>query len=283
MVMLKVIAVWLLAAAAAMAALAQQNVAAPKLSAAQIVEKNVVARGGTDAWRKINSMAWTGHVESASEPDRKMAFLLEQRRPGQVRFEISAAGQKSVRIYNGTEGWKMRATSSGKPELQPYTADELEFARGAQVIEGPLMDFVAKQSVITLAGIEAVEGRLAYVLEVKPPLGETHRVWVDAETFLETRLERRFHTAAGQAGVSTVEYRDYRPFEGLQLPVTIETGPVSGKSAARLVIERVALNPPLDEHAFDRPIVPLKRRMGSATVDTRGAAAANPARPAAPP
>ena len=166
---------------------------------------------------------------------------------------------------------------------RPYTAEELEFARGGQVIDGPLMDFVAKNCVITLAGSETVDGRKTYVLDVKPPLGEMHRVWVDTETFLETRLERRFHTAAGQAGVSTVEYRDYRPFEGLQLPVTIETGPVSGKSAARLVIERVALNPPLDEHAFDRPIVPLKRRMGSATVDTRGAAAANPARPAAPP
>lgn len=274
MISLKVIAGWLLAAGTAVAALAQQTVAAPDLTAPQIVEKNAAARGGMDAWRKINTMAWTGYVESDSEPDRKMPFLLEQRRPGHVRFEIIAAGQKSVRVFSEMQGWKLRATSSGKPELQPYTADELEFARGAQVIDGPLMDFVTKGSVITLADIDAVDGRKAYVLDVKPPLGETRRVWVDAESFLETRLERRFRTTAGQAAVSTVLYRDYRSFEGLKLPVTIETGPVSGKSANRLVIERVALNPPLDEHTFDRPTVPITRR-GGAVVDTRGAAVPN--------
>ena len=279
MISIKIIAGWLLAVGTAVAALAQQTVAAPDLTAAQIVEKNAAARGGTDAWRKINSMAWAGHVESAKEPSRQLPFLLEQKRPNNARFEIVAEGQKSVRVYNGTDGWKVRASSSGKPELQSYSADELKFARGAQVIDGPLMDFVTKGSIITLAGIDAVDGRKAYVLDVKPPLSGLHRVWVDAETFLEARFDRSYRNAAGQPAVATVLYRDYRPFEGLQIPVTIEMG----EAMNRLVIERVALNPPLDERMFAKPAVPVTRRGGAAVVDTRSAAAVpNRSPPAVP-
>jgi len=32
---------------------------APGLTAAQIVEKNAAARGGLEAWRKIQTMSWT--------------------------------------------------------------------------------------------------------------------------------------------------------------------------------------------------------------------------------
>ncbi len=101
----KWIAGWVLAAFAASAALAQ---AAPTITAAEIVEKNAAARGGVEAWRKIQTMAWAGHVESANAPGRDMPFVLEQKRPNSTRFELMADGQKSVRVYDGSGGWKLR-------------------------------------------------------------------------------------------------------------------------------------------------------------------------------
>ncbi len=47
-------------------------------------------------------------------------------------------------MYDGTHGWKLRQASSGSPDLQPFTPDELNFARDAQGIDGPLMDYLAK-------------------------------------------------------------------------------------------------------------------------------------------
>ncbi len=54
------IAFALLAACLALPVLAGEPDIAPGLTAAQIVEKNVAARGGLDAWRKIQTMAWVG-------------------------------------------------------------------------------------------------------------------------------------------------------------------------------------------------------------------------------
>jgi hypothetical protein len=245
---------------------------APGLTAAQIIDKNAAARGGVAAWRKIRSMAWVGHVESAKVPGQNMPFLLEQKRPNSTRFEIVAQNQKSVRAYDGSSGWKLRPGGSGIPEAQTYTPDELNFARGAQAIDGPLMEDVAAGGDVTLGGIEEVDGHKAHVLKVRLPSGAQHRVWVDAETFLELKYEREFRNAQGRNAVTAMFYRDYHDFQGLQIPVVIESGSASGKDSSKMVIERVALNPPLDEQLFARPNLPVRRHRG-VTVDTRGAAA----------
>jgi hypothetical protein len=250
------------------------------LDVAEIIARNAAARGGVEAWRRIETMAWAGHVESANTRGRNLAFVLEQRRPNKARFEITAEGQKSIRTFDGTSGWKLRSAPGEKPDIQPYSAEELVFASGTQVIEGPLMDCVARDGAIAVLGVDAVGGRKAYVLEARLPVGGVHRIWVDAETFLELRHDREFVNASGRSAVTTVLYADYRPFEGLLLPVTIETGAAEGRPANKLVIERVALNPALGDRTFARPDAPVSRR-NSMIVDTRGAAQGGGAQPPA--
>jgi outer membrane lipoprotein-sorting protein len=262
----------------ATAALSAKVAPVNDITAAQIVEKNATARGGVDAWHKVQTMAWVGHVESVERPGRNMPFMLAQKRPNSTRFELTAENRRSVRIYDGTSGWKLYPGSAGLPELQPYTRDELNFARDAQAIDGPLMDDAAQGAAIALAGVDDIEGRRAYELKVTLLSGATHRVWVDTETFLETRYERDIRNAAGRSGIAAVVYRDYRTFEGLQLPTTIETGAATGAVANKLVIDKVALNPPLEDRMFGKPSVPTIRHNGVA-VDTRSAPPAGAFRP----
>src|SRR5579864_2122249 len=101
----------------------------PKLSAQQIVAKNVAARGGLEAWRKVQTMLWMGHIESAHATVPIMQFMLAQQRPNKMRFEINAMGDKTVRVFDGTDGWKLRP-SHGRPEVRPYSSEEVQFARG---------------------------------------------------------------------------------------------------------------------------------------------------------
>ena len=178
----------LLLAGLALAALAQ--VPAPSLTAAEIVEKNAAARGGVEAWRKgsDHGMGWPRREQQRPQT---LPFQLAQQRPDHTRFEIVADGQKSVRVFDGSHGWKMRQTSSGRPEVSPYSEDELRFARGAQVIEGPLMDYVARRAAVTLAGLGETAGRKAYILSVALPSGGNHRVWVDAENLPRTASRPR--------------------------------------------------------------------------------------------
>jgi len=265
---LRWIAAWLLAGCAVSCALAQPT---PDITAAEIVAKNAAARGGVQAWQRLKTMVWTGYVESARRPGEKLPFMLEQKRPLKTRFELVDAGQRSIRMYDGRSGWKLRPNpANGRPELTPFSDDELAFARGAQVIDGPLMDYVAKGAVVTLSGHGEAEGRYAYIVDVKLPSGGNHRIWIDAETFLEVRQDRELRAGVGKMGSVRVVFRDYRDFEGIKLPTRIETG--DGLTPDKLVIERVALNPELEDAAFARPESPISRR-GSVVVDTRGGVA----------
>ncbi len=260
-----------LALCAAVCALAESP---PPMALADIVAKNAEARGGVQAWQQLKTMVWTGYVQSGAQPAVKLPFMLEQARPLRTRFEIIAEGQKSIRVFSGTDGWKIRVISGGQPAMQPYSADELKFAQGAHVIDGPLMDFATRGSPLALLGHDEVEGHSAYVLEARTAAGEVHRIWVDAQSFLEVRLDRIFQDSTGKQVQTTVTYRDYQAFEGLQLPVVVETGAGGGQSANRMVIERVALNPTLDDSAFARPALPAARHAGATVVDMRAPAPA---------
>lgn len=237
--------------------LAQEPAAAqsnePGLSAAQIVEKNAAARGGTEAWRKIQTMIWVGHVESANAAVPTLPFVLELKRPNKTRFEITALNQVAVRVYDGTHGWKLRPSRNGKPDLQPYTPDEQKFAHEEQVIDGPLIDYQAKGIAVGLEGVDEIEGHKAYRLNVRLPSGASHRIWVDAETFLDIKYDRETRNAIGQPATISVFYRNYHSVEGLQIPAIIETGVGAPQPTNKLVIEKIALNPPMEDWRFAKP------------------------------
>jgi hypothetical protein len=258
-------------AAAATAAPAVMAAPGLGLTVSQIIDKNAAARGGAEAWRKIRTMVWNGRVETAEMPGHSVPFVLEQQRPNSTRFELEMQNQRGLRIYDGTNGWKLRPTGDGPPDIQPFSVDELNFARDAQGISGPLMEDVAKNGSVELTGVDEIEGRKAYVLTARLKTGATHRLWVDAKTFLEVKYSRDFRTASGPPAAATVTYRDYHTVEGLEIPMIIEGSSANGRTANKIIIERVALNVPLDERDFAKPNV-ARRHSHGVTVDTRGPA-----------
>ncbi|MEN6587582.1 MAG: hypothetical protein ABFE02_16195 [Sulfuricella sp.] len=252
------IAVCALACWLSTAALANVPEVAPELTAAQIVEKNVAARGGLEAWQKIHSMVWVGHIErpdAAGAPN--LPYVLEQKRPNKTRFQIKAQNQIWVRTYDGAHGWKLRPSTNGMPEAEPYTAEELSSAQnGQESFGGPLMDYQAKGVAVMLDGVDDVEGHKAYRLSVKSPSGTSNHVWVDAQTFLDVKSDRQSRNALGQAGTVSVFYRNYETIEGVQMPLMIESGSDTATATDKMVIDKVLLNQPLDDRIFAKPSVP---------------------------
>src|SRR5205807_287914 len=126
----------------------------------------------------------------------------------------------------------------------------------AQGIDGLLIDHQAKGIEVALDGTDEVEGRKAYRLAVTLPYGPLRHVWVAADTFLELKYDRQSHAPGGRGGGTvTVFYRNYRAIDGLQIPMTIETG-AYGKGVEKMVIDSVTLNPLLPDRRFARPRLP---------------------------
>jgi outer membrane lipoprotein-sorting protein len=264
----------------AVSASAAVGAAATDLTVDQIIARHIEASGGTQAWREIHTMAWTGRIESGRVGSYEVPFLLMFKRPNATHFEIMAQNQKSLRVFDGTKGWKLRPNNQGKPEWQNYTADEVSFARDAAGLDGPLFDSKEKGVSVVLHGTSTVEGHRAYRLDVTLPSGQMRTDWIDAESFLELKYDRSIQNASGQTGIVSVYYRNYKSIQGLVLPLTIETGNIAGKVADKMMIDKVALNPTLPDNAFSKPTIKPKR-LGGVVIDTTQTPPA--ARPAQPP
>jgi outer membrane lipoprotein-sorting protein len=224
------------------------------LTAEQIVERNVAARGGLEAWRKIDTMMWFGHLESARAQLPSMPFTMQQKRPNKSRFEINTPGDKTLRVFDGTHGWKVKPARNGRGGTpEPYTPQEVTFAFRSQGIDGPLIDYQAKRNMVVLEGTDEVEGHQAFRLKVELASGETDHVWIDATTFLEVRYDRPTYGPAGTPQTVSMFYRDYRPVENLQIPMVIETAGGPGAPPDKIVIDRVFLNTPVDDRVFALP------------------------------
>jgi len=264
-------------------ALAREPAPAQQMTAEQIVDRNVAARGGLEAWRKIETMVWVGHIESSHAPVPGVLFTMQQKRPNKSRFETNALGEKTVRAFDGTRGWKLKPNRQGGPDLKPFSPQEVTFAFRSQAVDGPLIDYQAKRNQVALEGIDQIEGRQAFRLKVDLASGETDHVWVDAATFLEVRYDRPSYGSAGTPTTVSVFYRDYKTVEGLQIPSVIETAPIPGAHPDRMVIERMLLNTSMDDRTFAPP--GARERRGGMTMrnESRPPGGSAPIKPAGTP
>jgi outer membrane lipoprotein-sorting protein len=260
-----------------------------KLSAANIVERNVAARGGLQAWRAVQTMSLEGKLGAggnqrstlaAPSPDKKagrqtfasrpaeevqLPFVMELKRPRKMRFELQFNGQTALQVFDGANGWKLRPFLN-RLEVEPFTADEMKVASMQADLDGPLVDCAAKGTRVELDGMEKVEDRDSYKLKLTMKSGQAIHVWIDAETFLEAKIEGQPRQLDGTDHPVEVYFRDYRPVDGLLIPYVLETKvlPVAKTAmglkdppvpAEKTIIDKVVVNPKLDESRFSKPVV----------------------------
>jgi hypothetical protein len=261
------------------------------LSAAQIVDKNVAARGGLQAWRAVQTLSLQGKMGAGGNqrailalpmphgkelvdtlPRRpaeevQLPFLMELKRPRKMRLELQFNGQTAVQVYDGTNGWKFRPFLN-RNDVEPYSKEEREIASHREDLDGPLVDYAAKGSRIELVGTEKVEDHDTYKIKVVQKGGDTFHVWIDAHTFLEAKIEGQPRRLDGKEHPVEVYYRDYRPVDGLQIPFVLETRvlPVGKNSLGlrdtpvppeKVSIDKVVVNPKFDEKLFSNVEVPI--------------------------
>ncbi len=259
------------------------------LSAAAIVDRNVAARGGLQAWRAVQTMSLEGKLGAGgnqratlpvppqgpktslkSIPQRpvdeaQLPFVMDLKRPRKTRVELIFKGQTAIQVFDGAHGWKLRPFLNRRV-VEPYTAEEMKWASMQADLDGPLVDYAAKGTKIELDGVEKVENRDTYKLKLTMNNGQSIHVWIDAQSFLEAKIEGQPRRLDGSYHPVEVYYRDYRPVNGLQIPYVLETRvlPLAQKSPGfrsspvppeKIVIEKVVVNPNFDESLFTTPQV----------------------------
>ena len=257
------------------------------LSAAAIVDKNIEARGGLQAWRAVQTISLAGKLGAGGNrraavpvpiPDQKasrqslpsrpaeeaqLPFVMELKRPRKMRFELQFNGQTAIQVFDGANGWKLRPFLNRRV-VEPYTTDEIKAASMQADLDGFLVDYAAKGTKVELVGMEKVEDRDTYKLKLTMNNGQSIHVWIDAQSFLEAKIEGQPRRLDGEYHPVEVYYRDYRPVNGLQIPYVLETRvlPVAQTKLGfkdpavppeKIMIDKIVVNPKFDESLFSKP------------------------------
>ncbi len=223
-----------------------------KFTAAEIVDKNIAARGGLQAWRAVQTMSMSGKLEAGGAQNTQLPFVMEMKRPRKTRLELQFKGQTAVQVYDGINGWKLRPFLN-RHEVEPYTAEEMKSASLQADLDGPLMDYAAKGIKLELEGIQSVEGHEAYKLKLTLKSGQVQHVWVDAKTFLDVKVEGTPRRLDGKYRPVETYLRDYRSVNGLMVPYVLETAVEGAKRTEKIRIETVSVNPKLGDSRFAKP------------------------------
>jgi outer membrane lipoprotein-sorting protein len=256
-----------------------------KLTAAQIVDKTITAQGGLQAWRAVQTLAWTGKLDAGAgdsidrskryahrvspatqqgpvmAPDKtdkpeqvQLSFVRKMKRGHKSRLEIEFAGKTALQVYDGSNGWKVRPFLN-RIEVEPFTADEARSEAQQSDLDGPFVDYAAKGTKVDLDGIERVEGRDAYKLKLTQKNGQVQHVWVDAQNFMEVKIEGSPRRMDGKMHPVVIYLRDYKPVQGLMIPHVLETAVEGYRETHKMMIESVVVNPKLDDALFTKPQV----------------------------
>ena len=216
----------------------------------EIVNSHLAARGGKERIQALQSIRQTA-VATASG-GRVARLVREIKRPGLFRLEFSSQGTKSVFAHDGETGWQV-APLQGQFEPQP-TTPENDAAAGVDQrdVEGPLVDWRKKGHVVELIGREMLPGGEAFKLKVTLKDGAIRYDYIDVESHLIVRSDVT-RLMEGRPVQLEARFSDFREEDGLVFPYMIETHIKDRPEVIRIAVEKIELNPDLDDERFRLP------------------------------
>ena len=234
---------------------------APAQTLDEIIKRAIDARGGIEKIKAVQSERITGRLSFSQGIEGTL--ILELLRPHKLYSEISVEGQKVLRVYDGkSTGWMVNPFMGNKDAVE-MSAEELKGMPDESDGDGPLVDYKAKGSKVELVGKEDAEGKPFYRLKITGKSGEVRSYLIDGATFLTTKWEG-IRKVGDQDLLWECRLSDYREVEGLKFPFKIDQGSPGTEYRQTLTVEKIEINPKLDEVHFAKP-APMEAPKAAAT------------------
>ncbi len=190
------------------------------VTAESVLQKAIKASGGEAAIAAVKDAQFNGTVSVMGQSitiNQKHVF------PGTFSLELGMPGmvlQKKL-MKNGTYSMVERGQAQ-----TPEADDKEEMNEDASLVSEAYM-LQQKGYQYTMNGIELVEGKDAYVVQVKTPAGREYSNYYDVASGLKVKDSRVEEGPAGAVTVSRT-YADYKPFAGVQIAtkMMVNQGPL---------------------------------------------------------
>ena len=233
-----------------LAATLSLSITAWSQTADELVQKNTEAKGGIEKIKAIKTVRLTGKLDAGG--GFTGAVGQENKRPNQVRETFTLQGMTQVQAYDGSAGWQIRPFG-GRKDPQLMGEDDMRDLLIDADFDGPLVDYVEKGNKIEYLGHDTVDGDDAPRLKVTLKNGDIIYYYLDPDTFLEIRIERR-EFIRGAVRESVTDLGSYKPVASVMFPFSVNGGPKDDPSSWQSVTyQKIEVNVPLQDSDFQVP------------------------------
>jgi outer membrane lipoprotein-sorting protein len=214
----------------------------------EIIAKNIQARGGIAKLRSLETLRQTARYTQGS---LQATVVLENKRPSYYRQEFILQGLTDVTAYDGKTGWHI-SPFTGRKDAELLSEDDLKEIVEDADIEGQLVDYRQKGHQAELVGHDAVEGTDCYKIKLTLKNGDLRYYYLDADSFLELKIETQ-RLIRGAVQYRDTVFGDYEEVSGLYFPFAMDTGEKGDPNRAKITLEKVEVNVPLNDSIFSLP------------------------------
>jgi hypothetical protein len=237
----RAVAVLGLAVLAAMPAAAQ--------TADDIIAKNNDAKGGVAKQKAVKSVRVTGRMTVG--PGIEAPIVLEMKRPNSMRIDIAIQGMTITQAYDGTVGWMLNPMS-GRTDPEPLPSEALKVMAEQADMDGPLIDYKAKGNTVELLGKEKTEGTECYKLKVTLKNGDVRTFFIDAESYIEVKVESRTMIRGTEQLGDTI-LGDWKEVGGILMAHSVDSGQPGAPMRQKMTVDKIELDAPVDDARFAMP------------------------------
>ncbi|TLV03180.1 outer membrane lipoprotein-sorting protein [Dyadobacter luticola] len=212
----------------------------------ELVEKHVAALGGMDKIKAVNTMITERSlaVQGMEIPTKTILVVNKS-----VRTESTVMGNQMVQVVSDGKGWMIRPTmmgGTGEPEDMP--ADQLKQQLSSLDPFGGLVSYKEKGNQVELVGKEKMDKKDVYHLKVTDKGGQVIDEFMDANTYLISKVKVNMNGQDGE-----IELSDYKEIDGIKMPNNMDiSNPQMG--TLTFITSKTLINPTVDEAVFKRPV-----------------------------
>jgi hypothetical protein len=219
------------------------------MTAEEVVARYLEARGGAEAWRKLETLEMTGVFSVVS---KRSDFTMIRQRDDLYRLDYLMQDVPAIRARDAEGPWMLNAWL--QPEVGRVTEDpyktQLERESLFPLI---LLDYEKRGIQVEALGAGEIDGIDTLGLKITLPDSKEETWHLDAETFLEVAADSQIYdyTQLAEPMQQRIFYDDFREVEGLRFPFQIEW-----EFWARLetmTVKAIVVNPEIEASRFSPP------------------------------
>lgn len=224
-------------------------VSASAQTADEIIGKYIKTIGGMEKIQAIKTIRTTSKFSGGG--GFEAVIVDEQKRPNKTREDFFLQGMTAISAYDGKDGWKIEPFG-GKKDVESMSEEELKATIDGADFDDSLINYKARNIRVEYLGMDTVDGTDTYKLKATLPSGTVKTYYMDTDYYVPIKIEVKRMIRGAERESETI-LGDYKEVGGVYFAHSFENGAKGSPNKAKITVEKIEVNVPLDDSRFARP------------------------------